>query len=400
MLIKVQNKAVNFYELITFYINYYLKSKIWEFLFIYINFFSIIFFYFLYLYSKKEAVEFLLIYNFIGILTLSLSANARNISILYAGPTFAKGVIKFRLYSSLAIIFFIFFLKFFFFTNVSIFFLSINLLTLSFWVIEPLVTLYEIKKINLRSSIFLILTHLFFCAIFSLIFFFYRQKNTLILFLFIISCINIFYLLFSINSKLFKDIKSKYKKNKFNFRMLNLAFVSSIFIITSVFLIRYLLSEKLDHNLAADVIFCLSIVSFPGSLITGFYGAKYLNKDIILPSIFKYIFIFGLVLFFISAVILSINFYPSYNNFLKLFCISLIGSFIMFIAQIFRILHIGSKNMQSVFLKDVFFHTFLLFLAYLSILYFNVYLLFFIYPLMALIVYCSIIKLYDFDKQK
>jgi hypothetical protein len=60
----------------------------------------------------------------------------------------------------------------------------------------------------------------------------------------------------------------------------------------------------------------------------------------------------------------------------------------------------SSLNIQSVFLKDIFFHLVLFFLAYLLISYFNVYLLFLIYPLMALVTYCSTIKFYDFVKKK
>ena len=221
------------------------------------------------------------------------------------------------------------------------------------------------------------------------------------LFFFILSFINIFYLLYSFCSKKSLNIEYSYRKSQFSSQILNkLAFLSSIFIISSVFLIRYFLFDKLDYNLAADVIFCLSIVSFPGSLITGFYGAKYLNKDIILPSIFKYIFIVFSLLFFVSIATLSMNLYPLYNNFLKLLCLSLIGSLFMFIAQAFRTLHMSSMSMQSVFLKDIFFHLVLFFLAYLLISYFNVYLLFLIYPLMALVTYCSTIKLYDFVKKK
>jgi hypothetical protein len=80
-------------------------------------------------------------------------------------------------------------------------------------------------------------------------------------------------------------------------------------------------------------------------------------------------------------------------------CISLIGSLFMFIAQSFRILHISSMNMQSVFLKDIFFHIFLVFLTYLFISYFNVYVLFFIYPFIAFFIYCSSVKSYDFYKK-
>jgi hypothetical protein len=115
MLIIHRNKAINFYKLIKLYINYILEKKIWEFLFLYINFFSIIFFYCLYFYSKKEAVEFILIYNFISILTLSFSGNSRNIYILHTNTSFAKGIIKFRIYASLGIFFFFTFFSIFFF---------------------------------------------------------------------------------------------------------------------------------------------------------------------------------------------------------------------------------------------------------------------------------------------
>jgi len=401
MEIKARNKAISFYKLIIFRINFYLKNKIWEFFFIYSNFFPIIFFNTLYLYSKKEAIEFLLIFNLISILTLSLSANTRNISILHAGPIYLKKVMKFRSFSSLVILIIIYFLQSFLSIGESIFSLSINLLALSFWIIEPIVILSEIKKKNFKVSILLFLSHLFVCLNFLFIYYIYRQKDVLILFFFILIFINTFYLLYFFCSKKTLNIEYSYRKSQFSSQILNkLAFLSSIFIISSVFLIRYFLSNKLDYNLAADVIFCLSIVSFPGSLITGFYGAKYLNKDIILPSIFKYIFIFFSLSFFVSIAILSMNLYPLYNSFLKLLCLSLIGSLFMFFAQAFRTLHMSSMNMQSVFYKDIYFHLFLFFLAYLLISYFNVYLLFLIYPFMAFVTYCSTIKLYDFVKKK
>jgi hypothetical protein len=400
MIIKAQNKAINFYNLIIFYFNNYFKRKVWEILFVYTNFFSIIFFYFLYFYSKNEAVEFLLIYNFISIFTLSLSANARNISILRDDPIYAQDVIKFRLYISLAILFFIYFLQFFFFIKDIIFFFSINLLTLTFWVIEPLITFYEIRKINFKLSTSLILSHLFIYLNFFFIFYYYRQKEVLSLFFFTISFVNIFYLLFFFVKKKIINIRNSIRKNKLNFQMLNLTFFSSFSIILSVFLIRYFLYLKLDKNLAADVIFCLSIISFPGSLITGFYGARYLGKDVILPSIFKYIFTFFLILFLIAAVILTMNLYPHYNQFLKLFCLSLLGSVIFFFAQAFRILHMGAINLETVFFKDIFFHIFLFFFAYLSISYYDISLLLLIYPIIALVIYCSALKLNDPNKNK
>jgi len=352
------------------------------------------------LYSKKDALEFLIIFNFISILTLALSANARNISILFAGPIYLKKVMKFRSYSSLVILIIVYFMQSFFSTSESNFFLSINLLALSFWVVEPIATFSEITKKNFKLTLLLFLFHLFFCLNFLFIYYIYRQKEIMILFFLLLSFINIFYILYSFCEKKFLNIEYNYRKSVFRSPILNrLAFLSSIFIILSVFLIRYFLYNKLDHNLAADIIFCLSIISFPGSLITGFYGAKYLNKDIILPSIFKYIFIFSLLSFFVSIAILSMNLYPLYNNFFKLICISLIGSFFMFIAQSFRILHISSMNMQSVFLKDIFFHILLVFLTYLFISYLDVYLLLFIYPLIAFIIYCSTVKFYDLYKK-
>jgi hypothetical protein len=169
MVIKKRNKAISFYKLIILRINYYLKDKIWEFFFIYSNFFSIIFFNCLYLYSKKDALEFLIIFNFISVVTLSLSANARNISILYAGPIYLKKVMKFRSYSSLVILITIYFVQSFISIRESNFFLSINLLALSFWAIEPIITLSEITKKNLKSSLLLFLSHFFLCLNFLFI---------------------------------------------------------------------------------------------------------------------------------------------------------------------------------------------------------------------------------------
>jgi hypothetical protein len=87
------------------------------------------------------------------------------------------------------------------------------------------------------------------------------------------------------------------------------------------------------------------------------------------------------LLLFLSTVILTMNLYPHCNQVLKLLCLFLLGSVIIFITQAFRILHMGTMNLGSVFLKDIVFHIFLFFLAYLSISYFNFYLLLLIYPL-------------------
>ena len=174
--------------------------------------------------------------------------------------------------------------------------------------------------------------------------------------------------------------------------------MSSISLVLSVYLIRFIITKKLDHNLAADVILGFSIANLPGSLITSYYGVKYLNKDIILPFIFKCILVMYLLLFFISIIFLLTNLYPLYNNLILIIIFSVFSSFFIFFAQAFRIVQMCSLSLKYVFLKDIFFNLSLFFFIYIFFyLNFYFYLIFLIYSIYAFYIYCST-QFYDFKK--
>jgi hypothetical protein len=163
---------------------------------------------------------------------------------------------------------------------------------------------------------------------------------------------------------------------------------------------RFILSKEYDPNLVADVLICIAIANFPGSIITTTFGASYLNRDISLPVIFKYLFIFYSLMLSTTIILLMTNTYPSYNELIKILIYSLFGGIFMFYAQIIRILNLGILyNRQSVFFRDALFSLVILFFLFTCILFNKIYLLYFSYSFFAILIYSFDYKLHAFNKK-
>lgn len=380
---KTKNKIMNFYNL-----NNFFKKKIYEILQIYISYFSIFFYFILYVISKNTAINFIIITSLINIITVSLSGNARNISLLFSDANYCYKVFNFRLIISillilLALLFNEFFTKYFQ-IEATFFFLAF-LLIITFWIVEPMVVFYELNNFFIKPTIFF-LVHIFFLlfALFLLV-----NQNLFFLFLTVIIFINF---LFILNFFFLEKNKQEKIKFKIKFKIFDYPYFSSISLVFSAFFIRFILVDKLGSNLAADIILGFSVANFPGSLVTSFYGVKYLNKDILLPFIFKYILALYLMLLFILIVLLLTNLYSSYYNLILIIIFSIIASFFIFFAQVFRIVNIGAFNLKYIFLKDIIFHLSAIFLIYFFF-YLNIYfyLIILVYSIFSFYIYCSTI---------
>jgi hypothetical protein len=394
--IKTNDAIINFYKIIIFNYKSFFKKQIHEILQLYISFFSIVFYFILYLISKKVAVNFIVIISLINILTISLSANARNISILFSNSNFCSKVVNFRLFISIFLILISIFLDKFLTYYIRVetnFFLSVFFLVISFWVIEPIVAFNELNKLSAKSLIFFLFHIIVF--IFFIIFYLYNQnENFLVLFFFSISLINIFFTL----NFFFLDKKKSLNKYKLEFKIMDLPYFSSISLVVSAFLVRIIFLQKLDSNQAADMIMGFAIANFPGSLVTSLYGAKFQSKDIILPKIFKYIVLMYLLVAFILVISILTNLYPSYNELMLIILFSIFGSFFIFFSQIFRIMQMSSFSLNYVFLKDIMYHGGIVFLIYIYISFnFYFYLVLLIIPIISFYIYSST-KFYDLKK--
>jgi hypothetical protein len=373
------------------------NRNIFNLLYLNSNFSIIIIFVLLYLFTNSSySVEFLVVSTFILIVTQIFSSNIRNISVIDKNIYLLKYHFKFRLFISLIIILFSFFFKTYFFNDQNNFFhFSILIFILSFWICELKIAFNEIKK-KYKDSLIIFYSYLFLYLIFIFSLNFDNKKNILTLYLIVCSLINIFYFsnFFILNGNAKKVHKIKY------FQFDNFAFLSSLSLIISTFLMRFILSKEYDSNLVADVLICIAIANFPGSIITTTFGASYLNRDISLPAIFKYLFIFYTLLLCTAIILLMTNIYPSYNELIKNLVYSLFGGILMFYAQIIRILNVGILcNRQSVFIRDVLFSLGILFLLLTCILFNKLYLLYFSYSIFAILIYSFDYKLYAFKKK-
>jgi hypothetical protein len=394
--IKTNNAIINFYKLIIFNYKSLFQKKIYEILQLYISFFSIIFYFIFYLISKQTSLNFIVIISLINIVTISLSGNARNISILFYNRNFCSKVVNFRLFISILFILISIFLNKFLTYYIRVetyFFISIFFLVISFWVIEPIVAFNELNKLSVKSQI-LFLLHAIVFIFFFVFLLFNSNENFLALFFFLISLINFLFIL----NFFYLDKKKSSNKYKLEFKIIDYSYFSSISLVMSAFLIRIILIEKLDSNQAADMIMGFSIANFPGSLIVSFYGAKFLKKDIILPKIFKYIPFIYLLVAFILVFFRLTNLYPPYNELILIILFSIFSSFFIFFSQIFRIIQMSSFNLSYVFLKDIMYHSGIVFLIYIYLSFnFYFYLVLLIISIISFYIYSST-KFYDFKK--
>lgn len=390
-----KNRLINFDT--TIKLHKLVNRNIFNLLYLNSNFSIIIIFVLLYIFTNSSySVEFLVASSFLLIVTQIFSSNIRNISVIDKNIYLLNYHFKFRLFISLIIILFYFLVKTYLFNNQNNFFyFSIMIFILSFWICELKIAFNEIKK-KYKDSLIIFYSYLFLylTLIFSLNF--YNEKNTLSLYLIGCSFINIFYFssFFILNDNAKKLHKLKY------FQFDNSAFLSSLFLIVSTFLMRFILSKEYDPNLVADVLICIAIANFPGSIITTTFGASYLNRDISLPVIFKYLFIFYSLLLSTAIILLMTNTYPSYNELIKILIYSLFGGIFMFYAQIIRILNVGILyNRQSVFFRDALFSLVILFFLFTCILFNKIYLLYFSYSFFAILIYGFDYKLHAFKKK-
>lgn len=387
---KTMNKITNFYNLDNFF-----KKKIYEILQIYISFFSIFFYFILYAISKNTAINFIIITSLINIITVALSGNARNISLLFSDTNYCYKVFNFRLIISilliiLALLFREFFSKYFQIETLYLF--LIFFLIITFWIIEPILVFYELNNFFIKPTIFF-LVH-FFLLLFAL----YSLVNQDLIFLFL-TVIIFTNFLFILNFFFLEQINKEKIKFKIKFKIFDYPYLSSISLVFSAFFIRFILAHKLGNDLAADIIIGFSVANFPGSLVSSFYGVKYLNKDMHLPFIFKYILVLYLLLLFILIALLLTNLYSSYYyNLILIIIFSIIASFFIFFAQAFRIVNIGAFNLKYIFLKDIIFHLSVIFLIYFFF-YLNLYfyLIILVYSIFSFYIYCST-KFYVYKK--
>lgn len=392
-------------------INYDIKRKINKvfnnnvFNLLYLNStFSVVFiFIILYLFGAVSySLEFLVVASFLLIVTQIFSSNIRNISIIDNNTFLIQYHFRLRLYISIIIILFYFLFQTFFLNNENnVFYLSILLFVLSFWICELRIAFNEVKK-TYKSSLVALYFFCFLYLIFIYLLNFSNQKSFLIFYLMAASFLNIFYFsgFFISNGKNIEVDRFKIK-NKMYFQLSYMPFFSSLFLIISTFLVRYFLSKENDEKFVSDILVGMAIANFPGSIISTTFGASYLNRDVSLPVIFKYLFIIYILFLLTVAILLLTNILPSSGQTLKIFFYSLVGGLFMFYAQIIRILNIGVlHNRESVFLRDILFSLVVIIFLTISILFNKIYLLYFSYSFVAILIYSYDYKLYASNKSQ
>jgi hypothetical protein len=379
-----------------------IRKNIFNLLYLYSAFSVILTFILLYFLSSADhAVDFLVISSFIMIITQIFSSNIRNIAIIDKNVRILKYHFKFRLFISLLIIISFFVIKKYFIDyKDSTLYFCILIFVLSFWIYELRIAFNELKKFK-KDSFIALFSHAFLYLFFLILLFFINEKISLSIYLIATSLINIFYFsVFFLREKNFKKIvKIKYTNEKY-IQFYNLAFSSSLTLTLTTFIIRFFLNKEFDDNLVADVLFSIAISNFPASLISTTFGASYLNRDVSLPIIFKYLFKIYTLLLLISIFLFVTNFYPSYKEFFKILSYSLIGGFFMFFAQAIRILNLGILyNRKSVFLRDIIFSLVLLLDLFVCIYFKKIYLLYFSYSFFAIVIYSIDYKLHAINKK-
>ena len=156
--------------------------------------------------------------------------------------------------------------------------------------------------------------------------------------------------------KIFNNDKINYLSSKIVFEkktFLNLALLSSFFLTLPNLLIRISVSEYFNTSVAADYIFCFSISTLPGTIITSIIGVSYLGKEKQYPNYFKLLLLFYflsfIISFFISFSYLTIN-----TNF-AISIISITGIIMTFAHTARQLNIINSIKRNSVFIRDIIF---------------------------------------------
>jgi hypothetical protein len=278
-----------------------------------------------------------------------------------------------------------------------ILFLFILLFILSAWISELRIAYSEIhnsKKDSIMVFVLYIFGYLSFLILLNLI----DTELALIIFLSQNIFINILYFYkFFIKINFFE-----FKINKFRFFENNsLAFFSSLFLISTTFVMRFIFDMKFDTTLVRDIILCFALAGLPGSLISTTYGSSYITRDLPLPKVFKIFMFFYILLFFASALIFVTKIFYNNNESFKILTYSLLGGFFMYGAQIFRILNLKIiYNRKNVFFRDIYISLAAIILVILYIAFDLVYLLYFSYALFAFLIYSFPYKSYGIFKKQ
>jgi len=376
----------------------FINKNIFNLLYLNSSFFLILTFLFLYFFSSSAiSVDFIIKSSFVMILTQIFSSNVKNISVIDKNINLLNYHFKFRLIISLIFISSYIFISILLLSlQKVILFLFILLFILSAWISELRIAYSEIHN-SKKDSIMILVLYIFGYLSFLTLLNSIDTELTLIIFLSYNTFINILYFY-----KFFTKINFfGFKINKFRFFENNsLAFFSSLFLISTTFIIRFIFDLKLDTMLVKDIIFCFALANLPGSLIATTFGSSYITRDIALPKFFKTFIFFYILLFFISTLIFVTKIFENNNEFFKILTYSLLGGFFMYGAQIFRILNLKIiYNRENIFLRDICLSLFTIILAFLYTAFDLIYLLYFSYALFAFLIYSSSYKSYGIIKK-
>jgi glycosyltransferase involved in cell wall biosynthesis len=375
----------------------FIDKNIFNLLYLNSSFSLIITFFLLYFFSSGSiSVDFIIKSSFVMILTQIFSSNVKNISVIDKDNILLNYHFKLRLIISLVLISSYIFISIFLLSlqNFNLF-LFVLFFILSAWISELRIAYNEIQNYK-KDSIIIFFLYIFVYQFFLILLNLIDSELALIIYLSLNTFINILYFY-----KFFIKIKfTQFKINKLNFFQINsLAFFSSLFLISTTFVMRFIFDMKLDSILVKDIIFCFALSNLPGSLIASTFGSSYITRDIALPKLFKIFLFFYILFFFITAFIFVTKMFDN-NEFLQILTYSLLGGFFMYIAQIFRILNLKIiYNRENVFLRDIFTSLFTIILVLLYITFDLIYLLYFSYALFAFLIYSFSYKSYGIIKK-
>lgn len=192
--------------------------------------------------------------------------------------------------------------------------------------------------------------------------------------------------------KIFNNDKINYFSSKIFFEkktFLNLALLSSFFLTLPNLLIRITVSEYFNIPVAADYIFCFSISTLPGTIITSIIGVSYLGKEKQYPNYFKLLLLFYFLSFIISFFI-SFSYLTIDTNF-AVSIVSITGIIMTFAHTARQLNIINPIKRNSVFMRDIIFSLTSIILLLIFITYLKNYFILYILStsIISLIVYVS-----------
>ena len=361
------------------------------------NFFSpMLIFYIIYFNGDQDlSVQYAIIISFSAFVTQLFSANLRNIIITDKPHKILYLIIQ-RI--TLSVIFIILGLLFFdnYFPdfNTIIVFLSFLMICTN-WSKELVIAFSEINNKRNFNLIYQFLNVI--ALVLSISGALLNSNIHFIILLPIISFIELLHgvIIISIHEvklKIFNNDKINYLSSKIVFEkktFLNLALLSSFFLTLPNLLIRISVSEYFNTSVAADYIFCFSISTLPGTIITSIIGVSYLGKEKPYPNYFKLLLLFYflsfIISFFISFSYLTIN-----TNF-AISIISITGIIMTFAHTARQLNIINPIKRNSVFMRDIIFSLISIILLLIFITYLKNYFILYILStsIISFIVYMS-----------